>query len=520
MEHGDMTIDSLDLGAIEQTLLTLNYRLTSRALNLWQGKEPGPSDRSVYDGLGDYLKPSTIARVGRASMPKKERERIFHGLLGHYLQYRLFPYENELFTWMRGAAAHVDGEKIYFKDILSWCQKRSDLEKRRMLEKETSSLCKFLKPFALSFWEFLLELLQDEFAYPGYAAYCQDKKHVDYEAFVPKLHAILEQTETLYFQAMELWTQRSLGLPLSELNRFDAVYLLGLGEFDHFFPSDISLEKHLDFFNQWGIHVKDLPGIHLHIDHSPGKGAQAMSFALRIPDEIHLVMNPQGGWIDLETLFHEMGHTLSHALTSAKLSSAEKDFFTSNTLSETYAFLLQNMCLSPQFLERELGLRCTAIEELSFFKAVKEMSVFRRYVSKFLAEYEMFSENDIGKGDTYARLLQKYTGFSYRPETQLFDLAPEFYALDYVISWIAEATMEKWLVQTLGDDWMFKREAGQILKDWWQCGNCYELDEFFAVKGLGGIDTADIVNRWQRNIGKKNNKASPSFAACQQRANK
>jgi hypothetical protein len=176
MEHGDMTIDSLDLGAIEQTLLTLNYRLTSRALNLWQGKEPGLSDRSVYDGLGDYLKPSTIARVGRASMPKKERERIFHGLLGHYLQYRLLPYENELFTWMRGAAAHIDGEKIYFKDILSWCQKRSDLEKRRMLEKETSSLCKFLKPFALSFWEFLLELLQDEFAYPGYAAYCQARR--------------------------------------------------------------------------------------------------------------------------------------------------------------------------------------------------------------------------------------------------------------------------------------------------------------------------------------------------------
>jgi hypothetical protein len=67
--------------------------------------------------------------------------------------------------------------------------------------------------------------------------------------------------------------------------------------------------------------------------------------------------------------------------------------------------------------------------------------------------------------------------------------------------------MEKWLVQTLGDDWMFKPEAGQILKDWWQCGNCYELDEFFAVKGLYAIDTADIVNRWQRTIGKKSNKA-------------
>jgi hypothetical protein len=507
MENGDMTTDLLDIRAIEQSLVTLNYRLTSRALNLWQGNESHPSGRGVYDDLDDHLKPSTIARVRKAQIPKKETERVFHGLLGHYLQYCLFPYENELFTWMKGAAAHVDGEKIYFKDILSWCQKRSDLEKRRMLEKETTSLCKFLKPFALSFWEYLLELLKDEFAYPGYAAYCKDKKHVDYDAYVPKLHTILEQTEALHFEAMEHWTQRSLGLPLSELNRFDGVYLLGLGEFDHLFPREIPLEDHLDFFDQWGMRVKDMRGTHLHIDHSPDKGAQAMSFALRIPDEIHLVMNPQGGWIDLETLFHEMGHTLSHALTSPELSFAEKDFFTSNTLSETHAFLLQNMCFSPVFLERALSLSPAAIEEITFFKALKDLSVFRRYVSKFLAEYEMFDNNDIGDGNAYARLLKKYTGFSYRPETQLFDLAPEFYALDYVISWIAEATMQKWLVGTLGDDWMFKPEAGKIMKDWWQCGNRYELDEFFAVKGIGAIDTEDIVNGWRRNIGGQNSRA-------------
>jgi len=502
-----MTTDALDLTAIEQTLLTLNYRLTSRALNLWQGSETGLSGGSVYDDLDDHLKPTTIAKLRQAPIPKKERERVLHGLLGHYLQYRLFPFENELFTWMKGAAAQVDGEKVYFKDILSWCQKRSDLEKRRILEKETMSLCKFLKPFALSFWEYLLELLRDEFAYAGYAAYCKDKKHVDYEGYIPKLRTLLKETKALYFEAMAFWTRRTLGLPLAELNRFDAVYLLGLGEFDSLFPSHISLGKLLDFFNQWGLNVKDMSGVHLHIDHSSNKSAQAMSFALRIPDDIHLVMNPQGGWIDLETLFHEMGHTLSHALTSARLSVAEKDFFTSNALSETHAFLLQNMCFSPPFLERALGLSSTVIEEITFFKALKDLSVFRRYVSKFLAEYEMFNSNGIGDGETYARLLKEYTGFSYRPETQLFDLAPEFYALDYVMSWIAEATMEKGLIQMLGDDWMFKPEAGKILKDWWQCGNRYELDEFFSIKGLGAVDPADIVDRWQQNIGGKNNKA-------------
>ncbi len=485
---------------IEKALLTLNYRLTSRALDLWKGNESQASHHNTYDGFCDILNPTTIKRLRLSGNWTRHRQRVFHSLLGHYLQYSISPYENELFTWMKRAAAHVDGEKIYFKDILSWCQKRSDLAKRRIIENETSSLCKFLKPFALGVWELLLKLLDDEFGYKDYPDYCRDKKHVDYESYAPELEEILRQTDTLYFEAMEIWAQRSLGIPLCELNRFDAIYLLGLGEFDHLFPDQIPLSDHLDFFNQWGIQVKKIPGLCLDMSRSPRKGAQAMSFALRIPDEIHLVMNPQGGWIDLETLFHEMGHALSNALTSPELSSAEKDFFTSNTLSETYAFLLQNMCFSLFFLERHLGLSSKEIEEISFYKALKELSVFRRYVSKFLAEYQMFKKNEIANGKIYAALLEKHTGFSYRPETHLFDLVPEFYALDYVVSWLAEATMEKTLAQTLGHDWMFKPEAGKILKDWWCCGNQYELDEFFAVTGIGSIDSKDIVDRWRSKL--------------------
>ena len=50
-------------------------------------------------------------------------------------------------------------------------------------------------------------------------------------------------------------------------------------------------------------------------------------------------------------------------------------------------------------------------------------------------------------------------------------------------------------------DWMFKAETGRMLKDWWWCGNLYELDEFFAVKNIGPIDSQDIVNRWKQKIG-------------------
>jgi hypothetical protein len=141
------------------------------------------------------------------------------------------------------------------------------------------------------------------------------------------------------------------------------------------------------------------------------------------------------------------------------------------------------------------------------------MSVFRRYGGKFMAEYQMFKANNLTDGDFYASLLKKYTGFSYLPETQLFDLAPEFYALDYLISWMAEATMEKFLRRNLGSEWMFKREAGMILKDWWRAGNRYEFDDFFQFSGLGPIDSSDILKRWINKIPTTNENDSPTHQA-------
>jgi hypothetical protein len=62
------------------------------------------------------------------------------------------PHETEMQAWSRGAAAHVEGEKIYFQEVIPWCQKSSTLLKRQQLQQETGPLCKLLKPFALNYW--------------------------------------------------------------------------------------------------------------------------------------------------------------------------------------------------------------------------------------------------------------------------------------------------------------------------------------------------------------------------------
>lgn len=499
MEKAPETIPDR-LSDIEHSLLDLNSRITSRALRAALGAPGATADGDVYSGVEPLLRPDSVKKFSSLARTSREEQRIYHTLLSHYLQLQAMPYENELSQWAQGASATVNGERIYLREIHTWCQKNSDVPQRLIMEKETSSLSKFLKPFALAPWNAVLEILQEEFAYPDYVAYCADKKGLDYARYARWVETLMAETSDLYFEAMDAWVRETLGMPLSESNRFDAIYLVGLGQFDRFFPDHIQFSELTAFFRCWDIDVASIPGLHLHIERSRRKGHQGLTFALRIPGEVHVVMNPSGGWIDLETLFHEMGHALGILHTDPELPPALKDFNTSSTLSEAYAFLLQNMCFTPVFLDRVLHLKPREIDTLLHYKALKDLAFFRRYGAKFLSELKMFQSGDPANGQFYADLLRQYTGFSYKPETHLFDLAPELYALDYLISWTAEANLQRHLSRSLGDEWMLRREAGDVLKTWWRQGNAHEIDEFFHMNGLGTVQADDIVSRWRSLI--------------------
>ena len=226
---------TLSLTEIENTLHHLNYRRNLEALALWKGETAPIETHRIYEGYEDFVSLKTLAHIDRLK-DRVVRIRLRHALIDHYLQSVLLPHEAEMRTWMKGAAAHVKGNKIYFRDIIPWCQKSSTYEDRRILAKETGPLCKFLKPFILNYWDILLEILQKDLGYENYLDYCHEKKGIDYHAYHHTLKNLLLETNDLYFSTMDRWTHKRFNLPLSALTRFDAIFLLGLSEFDRLFP--------------------------------------------------------------------------------------------------------------------------------------------------------------------------------------------------------------------------------------------------------------------------------------------
>jgi hypothetical protein len=490
---------SLGLKDIENILHHLNYRWNLTALALWKGDKAPFEAPEIYRGYEDFISLGTLAQIDKLK-DRTARTRLRHALIDHYLQRTLLPHETEMRSWMRGAAAHIKGKKIYLRDIIPWCQKTSTYEERQLLQKETRALCKFLKPFALNYWDILLDILRNDLGFETYRDYCRQKKGLDYPYYYDFLRKLLLETDNLYFSAMERWSYQRFKVSLSSLTRFDAIDLLGLGQFDRLFPGK-KIEELTPFFHYWDIDLKNRPGLNLEVGQEENKSSQAMCFILQVPEEVYVLMKPEGGWVDLETLWHELGHGLSVVFTSPELPTIDRDMATSYSLSESFAFLLQNLTLSLPFLENYLGLNSANAEELFFHKVLKDLSVFRRYAAKFIAEYEMFANSDVSNGEPYAEIMARNTGFYYQPESHLFDLVPEFYSLDYVLGWMAEAVLEEYMRDRLGTYWIYQPGAGDILKKWWNQGNRYDIVQFMEHNGLGPLAPEALLRRWNLVLG-------------------
>ncbi len=491
-------MSSPSLTEVENTLYLLNYRWSLEALALFRGEKVPFEPYRIYDGYDAFISLDMLSHIDNLAHDTS-KIRLRHALIDHYLQRALMPHETEMRAWMNRASAIVNGEKVCFSNIIPWCRRQSSLEKRRILQKETGPLCKFLRPFATNYWGILLDILRDEMGFKDYVSYCHQKKGIDYSYYYGVTKELLKKTNDLYFFAMERWVRQRFNLPLTELNRFDAINLLGLGQFDSFLAGR-QLTELTSFFHYWGIDIYNTPGLNLDMGTEDKKSSQAMCFVLQAPEEVYVVIKPEGGWVDFEALWHELGHGLAAVFTSPGLTIVERDMSTSSCLSESFAFLLQNIILSVPFLEEYLNLSREDSKNLFYYKVLRDLSVFRRYAAKFLFEFEMFSSGEIENGESYSELMGHYTGFYYQPESHLFDLTTEFYSLDYILAWFAEAYMEEYLTDRFGSRWMFSPETGDVLRSWWKQGNRYNIFQFMSVSNLHPLDCEALVRRWTRTL--------------------
>lgn len=479
--------------ALIDDLQERTYQWKTAALSRWLGQPPAAAVEAAEE-----LSLATLDRIDSI-----DDAALRHGLrqrfIDLYLQDRLRPLDAEMQVMTQGAAAHVNGHKIYLREVIPWCQQAHTWEERQLLQRETSALCRFLKPYVLAHWEESLTRLREDFGYGEYYGYCREKKGVDYATFKSEMIHFLEATRELYFDAMTRWCKTSFGRPLADLTRFDAIHLLGWGSYPANFSASLTSLDTLSLLDAWEMSLTALPGLHLHTATGMEASNQAMTFLLRVPQEVHIVMAPTGGWIDLETLWHELGHGLAAVCTPAQLSLTAREFATDYSLSEGFAFLFQGAALSETVLTEVLNLDGPTAHRLGYFKALRDLAVFRRYAAKFLWELALFSDGlDLADGEPYAELMRHHTGFYHSPESHLFDLTPEFYCCDYLRGMLLARRLDATLEENLGANWPLKTATGDQLRDWWAGGHAADMDAFCAAQSIRPPDVETLMDHWAK----------------------
>jgi hypothetical protein len=327
------------------------------------------------------------------------------------------------------------------------------------------------------------QVLCRELGWESYAAAYSQARGIDLIGLAGLTDAFLRATGDAYPAACDPQLDAAGVPPLGELRRSDLPRFFRAVWLDGGFPQDRLVDSFRSTLAGLGIDLEAQANVRLDIEPRPTKSPRAFCAAPRVPEEVHLVIQPVGGKDDYAALFHEGGHTEHYAHADAALP-FEFRHLGDNAVTESFAFLLEHLTYEPAWLRATLDVddpNSVAAQA----RAVK-LVMLRRYCAKLGYELELHAPApDLdAMPERYADLLGDATRVGWPRETWLADVDPGFYCACYLRAWALEAQWRRSLRERFGERWFERPEAGEWLRGLWRQGQRLSAEEL-AAETLG-----------------------------------
>ena len=212
-------------------------------------------------------------------------------------------------------------------------------------------------------------------------------------------------------------------------------------------------------------------GIEVDSRERAGKSERGFCVAVRVPGEVHLVVDPAapGG---REALLHEAGHALHRAFTDRALDVGARRLG-DNGVTESWAFLLEGV---PGEVSADDGSAEAA--------RARRLLLVRRHCARLIYELELDRAWESGRDslpDRYVALLSEATGVRWSAGGWLADLDPGFYSARYVRGWMLAAEWRVHLADRFGPGWPRSPQAGAWLRGMWSRGQALDAGALCAA---------------------------------------
>ena len=457
------------------------------------GHKPDLEIEPIYERHEALFEPNAVERVGEARRAADGEEaearlRYLHqfALDGHLgavtrtLEARLADLEASL-------EIEVGGEPVPYRMAPVAQANEPDAERRAEIEAaRNATLAERLNPLHLEALEGV-HAACSELGWPSYLDAYSDVRALDLRALADELERFAEATEPGYAGIVDPELERTVGLSLAELRRSDLVRFFRAAHLDGLFPGERMVPALRETLAGLGIDLEAQSNVILDTETRPTKSPRAFCSVPRVPDEVYLVMPPIGGRQDYAALFHEAGHAEHYGCTDAGLA-FEFRHLGDNSVTESYAFLLEGLTANPAWLARVLGVE--GAEAAVEHARASRLVFLRRYSAKITYEVELHGPDaDLAAmPERYAALLGERLGVEWPRETWLSDVDPGFYVACYLRAWALELDWRADLPERFGAEWYASSDAGGWLKGLWARGQRLDADRLLDDVAGRGLD--------------------------------
>jgi hypothetical protein len=442
----------------------------------FSGQKEGYEIEAIYERFGDLFSREAVDEL-RSTGSRELLRFAVEGLIGQETKAE----EAEVARREARLQIELDGETIPLRQSAVVQANEDDPDRRAALERARLDVVTAeLNPLHVQVHE-RGSAIARELGWDSILSLCEDLSGIDLAALERQTEAFLADTEASYESVVEPELRRHLGLGFDTLRRSDFPALFRAPNLDAAFHADKLIPSLRNTLSGLGIDLGTQRNVVVDAESRPTKDPRAFCNPVLVPEEIYLVISPQGGRDDYESLLHEAGHTEHFAHVTPGLV-FERRHLGDNAVTEAYAMLIQYLTSEPAWLEDMLSADAAPI--IGYSNAIK-LVYLRRYASKLAYERRLHAEGarlEDMPGE-YAGRLSRALHVDGPSETWISDVDAFFYAACYLRAWAVERSLSAHLHERFGERWYAEAEAGALLRDIWSRGQFVLAEELLDEIG-------------------------------------
>ncbi len=456
----------------------------------------------IYDRYGFlFTKKLVLALKEKRERAKGEEERKLRHLQRFFASRYLVNTVKELTekadTMESKETIRLNGETIPFRQAAVRGASEPKREKRSQIHEARNEVIDKINVLSLARTEKLHETSK-ELGYANYATLFETVRGIDFRQLEKLMQDFIAKTESTYVNRMETALLDKVGVELDDAEIHDVAFFLRAREFDEYFPKEGAVRTLSKMLAELGFCLEEQKNIMIDMEERPTKSPRAFCSAIRIPQEVKLVILPQGGQDDYASLFHEAGHAEHCACMSPELA-VEYKRLGDDSVSETFAYLLEYLLTDENWLNQNLPMK--DVDEYLDFLSLSKLFFLRRYGAKLSYELKLHTADTLeGMDEVYKKTLEETLKYKHPKNRFLTDWDDGFYCTQYLRAWIFEEQMRATLKERFGEEWFNNKKAGAFLRNLWAYGQKYDAVELARMLGYKDLSMEPLLSSLQKRF--------------------